>query len=569
MGRRFSGTGAEILIESLLEAGLDTIFGVPGDTGVALYDALHHRPRLRHVLTNDERGAAFAADAFARRRNALAAIEVSSGGGVTFAVGGLGEAYAASVPLLVLTSDVHRRSRGTGALTEIDQVALFQAVTKWQATASDAAELPALVEEAVGRALADRPAPVALIVPEDVLDERGRVELRPIAISLPPGRPLPASEALDRFAAALDGARRPAIVAGGGVHLSGAHAALATLAERAGAAVAVTVHGKGAIDERHPLSLGTLGANGGCDRANRYLARADVVLLVGTRANATDTDGFASPPRRGTTVGQIDIEPGRAGRNYPGSVPLPGDALATLSALAERIRPHPRRAAATAEEIQGEPVSTAPPAGRGRPGTLDPAEVVAALRTVAGDTITVVGDCGTPTPYLAAGWRLEEPGRRLILPRGHGPMGYAYPGAVGAALACAGDPVLAVTTDGSLLMAAGALETVARMGLPIVYVQLSNASLGWIKALQHLYYGGRYFGTQLSSFDTVGVARAFGLHARRIEDVDELAAAVGAALRARRPALFEVPVPDEHELIPPVAPWRRAAAAPGSGRPVY
>lgn len=208
MAATFEGSGAEILVETLLHGGVETVFGVPGDTGVALYDALYRRPQLRHVLLNDERGAAFAADAYARCSNRLGVVEVSSGGGVTFAVGGLGEAHAASVPLLVIASDIHGASRGTGALTEIDQVALFQSVTKWQAVATDAAELPALLEEAATRAVSGRPAPVALIVPEDVLDERARVELRPIQLELPPARPLPPSDALARAVAA--GRRRHA-----------------------------------------------------------------------------------------------------------------------------------------------------------------------------------------------------------------------------------------------------------------------------------------------------------------------------------------------------------------------
>jgi acetolactate synthase I/II/III large subunit len=194
---------------------------------------------------------------------------------------------------------------------------------------------------------------------------------------------------------------------------------------------------------------------------------------------------------------------------------------------------------------------------------------VATLREAAGDAETVVADCGTPTPYLAAGWRVEKAGRRLVLPRGHGPMGYAYPGAIGAAHATPGRPVLALTTDGSLLMAAGALETAARLHLPIAYVQLTNGSLGWIKALQHLYYDDRYHATQVSRFDTVAVARGFGVPARRVASLDELESAVGEALDSGGPTLIDVPVPDEQDLLPPVAPWERAAGTPGGQRPVY
>ena len=166
------GTGAEILVESLHRAGVEVVFGLSGDTGVALYDALYHRrDEVRHVMARDERNAAYMADAYARRTNRVGVVEVSSGGGTTYAVGGLGEAFASSVPVLVITSDIHSGSRGTGALTEIDQGLLFAAVTKWRATVSRADEIPSLVAEALASATGGRPAPVCLIVPENVLDE--------------------------------------------------------------------------------------------------------------------------------------------------------------------------------------------------------------------------------------------------------------------------------------------------------------------------------------------------------------------------------------------------------------
>jgi acetolactate synthase-1/2/3 large subunit len=564
-------SGAAILVESLIAAGTEVIFGVPGDTGVGLYDALHGRVgRLRHVLASDERGAVFGADAYARRGRRLGVVEVSSGGGATFAVGGLGEAFAASVPLLLVSSDIQRGSRGTGALTETDQLGLFRAVTKWQAVAGDAAELPDLVAEAVAEATGGRPAPVALIVPEDVLDERRAARVEPAWAAVPLARPAPPEADLARAAAAIAAASRPAVVAGSGVHWSGAHAALAALADRAGLAVATTIHGKGAVDEGWALSLGTCGANGARTYANEFLAGADLVLFVGTRANATDTAGFTAPPRAGPAIVQVDVEAARAGRNYPGGIGLAGDARAALEGLAELAPADAGRRARTAAWIAPRRAAWEAAFG-GRPapaGTLDPADVVRAVREVAGDELTVVGDPGTPTPYLAAGWHVSRPGRRLLLPRGHGPMGYAHPAAIGAALAAAG-PVIAFVTDGSLLMAAGALETAARLALPITYVQLSNGSLGWIKALQHLYLGGRAFGTDITRVDAAAVARGFGLGARTAASPEEVAAAVRQGLAGGRPTLVDVPVPDEHELIPPVAPWERLAEGGDATRPVY
>ena len=561
-------SGADILVACLEAAGITTLFGVPGDTGVGLYDALARSPgRVRHVLANDERGAAFMADVYARRTNRVGALEVSSGGGVTFAVGGLGEPFAASVPLLVITSDISRRSRGTGALTEIDQPQLLRAVTKWQGVADGAAELPELFSETLEAAVSGRPAPVALIVPEDVLDERARVEIAVAQPSLPPRRPGAPAEAVGAVARSLEGARRPAIVAGGGVHLSGAQAELQGLAESLGVPVATTVHGKGAISDASPWSLGTAGANGGLDAVNEYLAGADWVLFVGTRANATDTNSFTAPPRSCPAVSQIDVDPSRAGRNYPGSTPLVGDARTVLAQLREAARAEPaaevRAAVARCREAAARQVL---PAG-GRDG-LDPAAVFRTLNQVAGGGVTVVGDCGTPTPHLASSWELEEAGRSLLLARGHGPMGYALPGAVGAALAAPGEAVLAIVTDGSLLMAAGALECAAREGLPIVYVHLSNGTLGWIKTLQHLYLERRYFSTDLSRFDAVGVAAALGVESYRITSLDELATRVREGLDGGRPRFLDVPIPSEEEALPPVAPWRKAAEGTKE-RPVY
>lgn len=574
-----SGTGAEILTEALAFAGVRHIFGVPGDTGVAFYDALYHRQdRLHHVLARDERHAATMADVYARVTNTVGVVEVSSGGGTTFAVGGLGEPYASSVPMLLLTSDIHRRSRNTGALTEIDQERLFAAVTKWLARAETAAEIPALVAEALWHATTGRPGPAALIVPEDVLDEPTHTTL------LPPGRttnprlrPEASPVLVAEAARALAFALQPAVVAGSGVHLSGAWAELAALAERGGIPVATTLHGKGGVPETHPWCLGVVGANGARDYANAYLEHADVVLFVGTRANATDTNGFRSPSRQ-ATVFQVDIAAERAGWNYPRSTGLVGDARAVLAQLltllpaadparAARLRACIEPAASMWMQHASAPAAHGPDYDPGD-GRLDPRQVVRLLRETAGPAALLVADPGTPTPNVGAYWESRAAGREVVIPRGHGPMGYAIPGAVGAAFAAPGRPVVALTADGSFAMACGELETAARYALPIVYVQLTNHSLGWIKMLQHLYMERRYFGVDPGPIDAVSVARAAGLPALRARSLDELESAVRAAVASGHPAYIEVEVPDQLTLVSPVAPWH--AALDGEAlRPVY
>ena len=346
--KRLRVRGADLLVDSLISAGVETIFGLPGDTGVVFYDALYAATdRLHHVLARDERHAVVMADAYARVCNRVGVAEVSSGGGVVYAVGGLGEAYASGCPILLITSDIHSASRNTGALTEIDQLGLFAAVSKWQTIVSSASAIPSAVADALRSATTGRPGPVVIIIPEDVLDES--VE-RPAALGLgrsdtlvPRTRTVADPVAVSIAAAMLGTADRPAIVAGSGVHSSEAWAALALVAEKAAIPVATTIHGKGAIADTNPWSLGVVGNNGGGERGNNYIRAADAVLFVGTRANATDTSGWTLPPRTGVKIAQIDIDDGRAGRNYVEAVRLIGDARVTLAAIGEAIETAPSR----------------------------------------------------------------------------------------------------------------------------------------------------------------------------------------------------------------------------------
>jgi acetolactate synthase-1/2/3 large subunit len=569
----FTGTGAQILAECLVRNGIEHIFGLPGDTGVTFYDALYERAdKITHVLVRDERHAAFMGDAYARTTNRIGVVEASSGGGVTYLVSGLGEPFAASVPMLVITSDIHRRSRNTGALTEIDQTKLFSAVTKWSAMVEHAADIPRLLITAITQAVSDRPAPVSLVLPEDVLDEHATVQIETTAISVPREREMTQSVGLVQAAQWLSQAQSPAIVAGSGVHMSQAWGELAELAEMLGAPIATSIHGKGAVDETGDWSLGVAGANGAREYANDYLASADVVLFVGTRANSTDTNSFKSPPRGKTKIIQIDITAERAGRNFAGSIGLAGDAKTVLLQLLDSVQPHNDRAIATrrnwlaqqrtawAEQFDHSPALP--------DGQLNPRDVMrTALRLAGGDTY-VVGEPGTPTPNIASYWEVSIAQRRVVIPRGHGAMGYVIPAAIGTAIAHPNRTVLAFTADGSFAMACGELETAARLNLPIIYFQFTNRSFGWIKMLQHLYSGKRYFGVEPGPIDAVKVAEGMGVHGVRVTTLDQLEHVMSEALQSRKPTYIDIPVPDQIHLVPPVAPWQ-AALAGNANRPIY
>lgn len=565
--------GADLLVRALVAAGVRHVFGVPGDTGVVLYDALYaEQERIRHVLARDERHAAYMADGYARSTGGVGVCEASSGGGVSYLASGLGEAFASSIPILAITSDIHRASRGTGALTEIDQAALFSAVTKATFTPDTAADLPARVEEALLCARSGRPAPVALIIPEDLLDERVTLPELDQPQVLTAAEPVP--QALVDEAARLVGmARRPVVVAGGGVHLAGAYDALAGLAEAAAIPVATSIHGKGAIDERSRWSLGVVGANGARAQANAYVADADLVLFVGTRANATDTNSFTLPPRAGSTVIQLDIDPARAGRNYPDSLALAGDAEPVLRGLTAAVTPaeaalRRTRIGEVADVRRAWETATSQPASPAD-GLLEPRDLVRMLHGVLGPESLVVADPGTPTPNIASFWPTASGARRVVVPRGHGPMGYALPAAIGVAMANPSSRVLCLTTEGSLAMAAGDWETAVRLRLPITYVLLDNSSMGWIKMLQHLYEGGRYFGVDPGPIDAVAVAAAMGMTAYHAESLDGLKQLVVQASKQDGPTLIEVYIPDQITSPPPVAPWQATMSGELDGRPVY
>jgi acetolactate synthase I/II/III large subunit len=569
--------GADLLAEALIAAGVDTLFGVPGDTGVVFYDALYTRQdRLRHVLARDERHAGAMADAYARIRNRLGVVEVSSGGGTTYVIGSLGEASAAGVPLLVVTSDIHRSSRGTGALTEIDQVALFAAVTKWHVVVNRADDIPGAVAEAVAAAVSGRPGPVVVIVPEDVLDEPVTPRLLRAdadATAVPASRAAAAGDDVQAAALMLTHAVRPVIIAGSGVHSSLAWDELAAVAQRRAIPVATTIHGKGAIADRHPLSIGVVGNNGGRSYANDIAAAADAVLIVGSRANATDTNSWTGPPRQGVPVAQIDVSAERAGRNFPEATRLTGDARTVLAQLLAHLDPieqavlddrirdiSERRAAWVRQGPRG--------TSEVRDGQLEPARVVTLLNRVLGPDTLVLADAGTPTPNVACYWETVSPGRTVIAPRGHGPMGYAIPGAIGACFARPGRPVLSVTADGSLAMSCGELETAARFRLPILFVQFTNFSLGWIKMLQHLYADGRYFGVDPGPIDAIGVARACGLDGERVTSLTRLEELAAGFAADPRPFYVDIEVPHPIDYTPPVSSWVDALNG-STARPVY
>jgi acetolactate synthase-1/2/3 large subunit len=555
----------------LIESGVEHIFGLPGDTGMAFYDALYEvGDRVTHILTRDERSASFMADVYARASGRLGVCEGPSGGGATYIVPGVAEAHGSAIPLLCLTTDTPVSQHGRGVLTELDQESLFRPITKWNARVNSPVTVAEMTRRALRMATSGRPGAVHLSLPTDTLEGETpdpSVYGVPEFGQAPALRTRPDPELVRRAAVEIARAERPVIVAGGGVLTSGAWDELTALAEALNIPVATSINGKGSIAETSPVSIGIVGGNGARPYTNAVVASADLVIFVGTRTDSTTTHHWKVPPMFGGPPAiQIDVEPYEIGNNYRLVVPVAGDAkLALRDLLAAIDRPaeigarhRSRIDALVAERDRYWADVERQAASRNRP--IKPQVVVRAMRKLLDDDVIIVADPGTPTPYLGAQYELRRAGRTTIIPRAHGGLGYAIPGVVGAAYARPDRRIIGMTGDGSFGMSVGELETITRLNLPIVLIQCNNGSFGWIKELQHLYHDDRYFSVDFNPVDYAAIARGFGFQARQIVDPEDVEPALAEALADGRPWFLDIVTESQITETPPVAAWIEAEA---------
>jgi acetolactate synthase-1/2/3 large subunit len=564
--------GARALVAVLAQSGVQHVFGLPGDTGMAFYDALHDaRDQIAHIMTRDERSASFMADVYARVSGRIGVCEGPSGGGATYIIPGVAEAQGSAIPLLCLTSDTPVDQQGRGVLTELDQESLFRPVTTWNTRVGSAATMAEAARRAIRMATGGRPGATHLALPTDSLEGEtpdSSVYGIPEFGSAPARRVLPEPVLVERAAAELAAAERPVIVSGGGVLTSGACAELTALAEALNVPVATSINGKGSIAETSDVAIGVVGGNGARPYANACLADADLVVYVGSRTDSTTTCHWTLPSQANPpAVIQIDVASLEVGNNYPLRVGLVGDAKLALAALLEAVA----RPAAVATRNRSRIDDLLKQRARYWEGVerqaavesapIKPARVVRALRQALDDDVVIVADPGTPTPYLSAQFELRRAGRTTVIPRAHGGLGYAIPGVVGAWYAAQGRRVVAMTGDGSFGMAVGELETITRLRLPIVIIQCSNGSFGWIKELQHLYHGDRYFGVDFTPVDYAAIARGFGFRAHQVTDPEAVPRAIAEALADGGPYFLDVVTESPVTETPPVAAWTSAEEA--------
>lgn len=552
------GTGPDVgaAVVQLLEAhGVRYVFGVPGGQTFALYRGILARAgaagAVEHVLLRDERSAVFAADAYARASGTTGVCDATVGPGATNLVSGLGEAYAASVPVVAIVSDVarrlgHLRSRGS-ASQAIDQTAIFAPVTKWRGRIDDPAAVADVVDAAFRIANSGRSGPVLVEIPEDVfLSDLGpdwRLPRRTRSGRSPLWRCGPDPDAAAAGAAALRAARRPVILAGTGALAAGAEAAVIDLARRLRAPVATSITGKGVVAENDPWAIGVVGTMGS-PVANRALAAADAVLAVGCKLGQGATASWTLISENATVV-QVDSDAEELGRTYD-VIGIWADARLGVEALtaivgegASEWDPHElqEERAAWRAEVAGGWRAEAP---------LRPQDVLKVLDEVVDAETMLVCDASLSSGWGAVHTVASMAGRSFLAPRGLAGLGWGAPAAIGTALARPDARVVCLAGDGAWAYSMGEVESMARLGLPILSVIINNSALAWVKHSQARRLDGQALSSDFSRVDFAASARGLGAQGVRVATLAELEPVLleWKASRERTPTVVDVEVDD-------------------------
>jgi len=557
--------GAEALVRMLQQFGVKHVFGLCGDTSLPLYDAfarLDHQ--ITHVLTRDERSAAYMADGYARISGKPGICEGPSGGGATYILPGVVEANESSIPVLAITTDIATTSRGRYTLTELDQQNLFRPLTKWAGVANSAADIPRLMRTAFNQMCTGRTGAAHLSLPFDA--QKGMVGADEIwgdaALGDFPARRSGADpQDIERAASLLTSSANKLLVVGGGVVLSGAERELAELATMLGAAVATTISGQGSLPETHALCTGVIGSNGGTPWTRSLVEMADLVIFVGCRAGSVTTERRRFPAPGKATVLHIDIDPAVIGANYPTDLGLVGDCRIVLRQLINALAgqttfdlPSRLNPAAIAKAKMEKREAFLKLASSDDTPIL-PERVVHDLQAVLSDDAIVVADPGTPCPYFSAYYEIRRSGRRFFSNRAHGALGYSMSAALGAWFAEPSTKVVSVMGDGSFGFTVGEMETIVRVKAPITMVVISNSVYGWIKAGQKTGFDGRYFSVDFNRTDHAAVAAAYGVKSWRVEDPRQLQGVLRQAVEYPGPTLVDVICQPLQDAKAPVSEW--------------
>jgi acetolactate synthase-1/2/3 large subunit len=529
---------------------------------------------IRQIGFRTENAGGYMADGYARISRRIAVLAGQSGPAATLMVPPLCEALKSSIPILALVEESAAIDADRNTFQEFDHFALFSGCSKWTRRVTHPERLDDYLDMAIVEATTGRPGPVVLLLPADFmgLEAKPSPYRRASFGQFPLDPVLPESTRIAEAAAMLKAAKRPLIVAGGGVHLSGAAAEVAALAELGAIPVATTNHGKGAIDERNPLSLGVFGnCMGNGARAMHllnYATEADLVLLVGTRTAANGTANWTLLPRAAQYI-HIDIDGLEIGRNYE-ALRLVGDARLTAAALLsqlsegdfpERAAAHARIAADTAEaRVRSNAVLDQ--IGSGRQGAVRPEHLMRVLDPLLRPQDIVCADASYSTNWVASYLDARANGARFLTPRGLAGLGWGMPMAMGAKLARPEANVFALVGDGGFAHCWSELETARRLDIPVVTMVLNNRILAYQQHGEEWYMYHHSDASDLGPVDHAAIARACDCFGERISSPEQFGPALGRALASGLPAVLDIVTDDDAR--PPLTHYLSRPPRPGA-----
>jgi len=540
--------GARILIEELIRQGVDTVFGYPGGAVLNIYDELYQsRDRIHHVLTAHEQGAAHAADGYARASGKVGVVIATSGPGATNLVTGIANAYLDSVPLVAITGNVATEALGRDSFQEVDIVSITQPVVKHNFMVKDVSELEQTIKEAFLIANSGRKGPVLIDIPKDVQVNECEYGIA-VLPKMPEKAELPYDE--EGVIQLLNSAKKPFIYAGGGVIACGGEDYLRAFAEKLNAPVAVSMMGRTAFPDSHPLSLGLVGMHGSYQAA-KVQSECDLMLAVGVRFSDRAT-GNLSAYTKNCRIIHVDIDKAELGKNLSPDFSVQADVKkwmkAVLPKLKERKNPEWWR------EIESYKKVNIP-----EKGSFHPRNILETLRRFTKDDTVVATDVGQHQMWTAQYYRFEKPGT-FLTSGGLGTMGYGLGAAIGACFAKNKEETVLITSDGSFSMNCNELCTTVKEGLPITIVLLNNQVLGMVRQWQTAFFGERYSATILDrGTDFVKLIEAYGGKGFSIHKLSELEKALEERKTIAGPVLLDCHIDKDEKVLPMIPPGKSVA----------
>ena len=548
-------TGAQAIMQSLVEQGVTTIFGYPGGAIMPTYDALYdYQDQLHHILVRHEQGAGHAAQGYARMLNKAGVCMVTSGPGATNLITPIADAMLDSTPLVCIVGQVRGNLLGTDAFQECDVIGMSMPVTKWNYQVVDANEIPEIMAKAFYIAETGRPGPVLIDITRTAQSDKMTIpfEYKPIKslISYKP-RIEPKAEHVEAAAKLINAAKKPYILAGHGVLISGAEQELNDFVDKTGIPVATTLLGMSAMDADHPLYVGWPGMHGNYG-ANVLTNSCDVLIAIGMRFDDRITGDLASYAKQAKVV-HIEIDPSEVDKNVKADAPVIGDAKSALKALLPLVNKNEHTEWRNEfKKYDAEEYDKIDKKDIFHDGDkIKMGEAVHMLSNKTKGEAVVVTDVGQHQMVTNRYYRFKKR-NSIVTSGGAGTMGFALPAAFGAKVALPDREVIAIIGDGGFQMTLQELGTIAQSGLPVKIIILNNNFLGMVRQWQELFHARRYSFVELQNPDFITIAKGFGIDGHKVEDREELSASLDTLLNSKTPYLLEIVCEKEGNVFPMV-----------------